>query len=150
MTESGVNRTILHVDDDPEFTRLLRYLLEQRGYTVVTVNDPQLVQAELVRCGYRIVLLDIDMPGLDGIELLRQIKEFDGGIQVIVLTGLVTLGCAMAAFRRGAEACYFKPLADVDPLCESIEAVQRKIEHWWSALHDLTRQRRAYELSARS
>jgi DNA-binding response OmpR family regulator len=119
MTVSGVNRTILHVDDDPQFTRIVARRLASRGYEVVSLNDPRQALAELVRHGYRIVILDIDMPGVDGIELMRRIKEFDGGIQVIMLTGLVTLSNAMAAFRRGAEACYFKPLESIDELCRS-------------------------------
>jgi DNA-binding NtrC family response regulator len=85
------------------------------------------------------------MPNVDGIELMRRIKEFDGGIQVIMLTGLVTLSNAMAAFRRGAEACYFKPLESIDDLCVSIDATFQKIEHWWKALNNLSRQRRAIE-----
>ena len=147
MPVSGVNRTILHVDDDPQFTQIVAHLLQHRGYDVVSLSDPQEALGELVRHGYRIVILDIDMPGVDGIELMRQIKEFDGGIQVIMLTGLVTLSNAMAAFRRGAEACYFKPLESVDELCRSIDATFQKIEHWWGALNNLTKQRRAVELA---
>jgi DNA-binding response OmpR family regulator len=145
MSASGVNRTILHVDDDPQFTRIVAHQLRQRGYDVVSINDPQAALAELVRHGYRIVILDIDMPGVDGIELMRRIKEYDGGIQVIMLTGLVTLSSAMAAFRRGAEACFFKPLESIDELSRAIDATSEKIEHWWQALNNLTRQRRAVE-----
>jgi DNA-binding NtrC family response regulator len=148
MSNSGVNRTILHVDDDPQFTRLVSHVLQRKGYDVVSLNDPQQVLGELIRHGYRIVLLDIDMPGIDGIDLLRRIKEYDGGVQVIMLTGLVTLSNAMAAFRRGAEACFFKPLEDYAPLVQAIDATFHKIDHWWKALHELTRQRRAVETIA--
>jgi len=113
--------------------------------TSLSLNDPQEALGELVRHGYRIVILDIDMPGVDGIELMRQIKDFDGGIQVIMLTGLVTPSNAMAAFRRGAEACHFKPLESVGDLCRSIEVTFHKIEHWWGAMNYLTKQRRAVE-----
>jgi DNA-binding NtrC family response regulator len=145
MSHSGVNRTILHVDDDPQFTRIVAHVLQRKGYEVVSLNDPQQVLGELIRHGYRIVLLDIDMPGIDGIDMLRRIKEYDGGVQVIMLTGLVTLSNAMAAFRRGAEACFFKPLEDYTPLVNAIEATFHKIDHWWQALHELTRQRRQVE-----
>jgi DNA-binding NtrC family response regulator len=145
MSHSGVNRTILHVDDDPQFTRIVAHVLQRKGYEVVSLNDPQQVLGELIRHGYRIVLLDIDMPGIDGIDMLRRIKEYDGGVQVIMLTGLVTLSNAMAAFRRGAEACFFKPLEDYSPLVNAIEATFHKIDHWWQALHELTRQRRQVE-----
>jgi len=147
MSMSGINRTVLHVDDDPQFTRVLSHMLQRKGYEVASLNDPQQVLSEIIRNGYRIVLLDIDMPGIDGIELLRRIKEYDGGVQVIMVTGLVTLSNAMAAFRRGAEACYFKPMDDFGPLVQSIESTFHKIEHWWQALHDLTRQRRKAEVA---
>jgi DNA-binding NtrC family response regulator len=146
MSTSGINRTILHVDDDPQFTRIVSHVLQRKGYDVVSLNDPQQVLSELIRHGYRIVLLDIDMPGIDGIDLLRRIKEYDGGVQVIMLTGLVTLSNAMAAFRRGAEACFFKPIDDYGPLIQAVDVTFHKIEHWWKALHDLTRQRRQAEV----
>ena len=145
MAISGINRTILHVDDDPQFTRIVAHVLQRKGFDVVSINDPNQVIGELIRNGYRVVLLDIDMPEMDGIELLRRIKEYDGGVQVIMVTGLVTLGNAMAAFRRGAEACFFKPMDDYGPLLQAIEGTFHKIEHWWKALHDLTRQRRNSE-----
>ena len=148
MSLSGISRTILHVDDDPDFTRLLSHVLERRGFEVVSLNDPRQVLGELIRHGYRVVILDIDMPGIDGIDLLRRIKEYDGGIQVIMVTGLVTMGTAMAAFRRGAEACFFKPIEDFAPLVQSLESTFHKIEHWWNALHMLTRQRRQAEITA--
>lgn len=145
MSASGVNRTILHIDDDPQITRLVGHLLRRKGYEVVSLNDPMQALGEIIRQGYRIVLLDIDMPMVDGIELLRRIKEYDGGIQVIMLTGLVTLSNAMAAFRCGAEACFFKPIDDISPLTTALDTTFQKIEHWWHALHDLTRQRREAE-----
>lgn len=145
MSVSGINRTILHVDDDRQFTRLVAHALQRKGFDVVSINDPHQALGELIRHGYRIVLLDIDMPGLDGIDLLRRIKEYDGGIQVIMVTGLVTLSNAMAAFRRGAEACFFKPVDDFEPLVRAVESTFQKIEHWWNALHELTRQRREAE-----
>jgi len=145
MSDSGVNRTILHIDDDPQFTLWMQRLLSRKGYDVVSLNDPTQALDEIMRHGYRIVLLDIDMPGIDGIELLRRIKEYDGGIQVVMLTGLVTLGNAMTAFRRGAEAFFFKPVEDLDALAASLDAVVRKIEHWWGALHNLTTKRRQFE-----
>jgi DNA-binding NtrC family response regulator len=148
MSASGVNRTILHVDDDPQITRLMGVILQRQGFEVASLNDPTAALGEIIRHGYRIVLLDIDMPGIDGLQLLRRIKEYDGGIQVIMLTGLVTLSNAMATFRGGAEACFFKPLDDVEPLIAALHSTFQKIEHWWQALHNLTRQRRQAEALA--
>ncbi len=145
MSASGVNRKILHIDDDPQLTRVVGHMLQRKGYEVVALNTPEAALGEIIQHGYRVILLEIDMPRIDGIELLRRIKEYDGAIQVIMLTGLVTLSHAMAAFRCGAEACFFKPVEDLSPLTAAIDASFHKIEHWWKALHDLTMQRRHAE-----
>jgi len=142
MSASGINRTVLHIDDDPDFTRLVAHKLARLGHDVVSLNDSTKAMGEIMRKGYRVVLLDIDMPGLDGISLLRRIKEYDGGILVIMLSGWVTLSSAMSTFRRGAEACYLKPIEDFQEIAHSIDAAFHKIEHWWTALNVLTRQRR--------
>lgn len=142
MSPSGINRTVLHIDDDPDFTRLVAHKLTRLGHHVDSLNDSTKAMGEIMRKGYRVVLLDIDMPGLNGISLLRRIKEYDGGILVIMLSGWVTLSSAMSTFRRGAEACYLKPIEDFQEIADSIDAAFRKIEHWWAALHLLTRQRR--------
>ena len=131
-------REVLHVDDDPQTTRLLAGLLKEHGYSVTTLNDPTEAINELVHGKRRVVLLDIDMPGIGGLEVLRQIKEYDGGVQVIMLSGVVTVSSALQALRAGAEACFFKPVDDIEPIVEALDAAFRKIDHWWEALRDLS------------
>jgi DNA-binding NtrC family response regulator len=87
------------------------------------------------------VLLDIDMPDVDGLQLLADIKRHDGGIQVVMLTGLVTLSSALRSFRLGAEACLFKPMEDFGPLVEAIHRTFHKIDGWWSTLEQLSGRR---------
>ena len=128
------SREILHIDDDPQFTRLVSGLLGDCGFTVVALNDPSLAIDELVRSQRRIVLLDIDMRAVDGLTLLRDIKNFDSGIQVIMLTGIVSLSTVLQSERWGAEACFFKPLESIEPLVEALAAVYRKFDRWWAAL----------------
>lgn len=81
------------------------------------------------------------MPDVNGLEVLHRIKEYDAGIQVIMLSGMVTLSDALQALRGGAEACFFKPVEEIEPLVEAIEGAFRKIDHWWEALRDLTRRK---------
>ena len=128
------SREILHIDDDPQFTRLVSGLLGDRGFTVAPLNDPSVAIDELVRSQRRIVLLDIDMRAVDGLTLLRDIKNFDSGIQVIMLTGMVSLSTVLQSERWGAEACFFKPLESIEPLVEALDAVYRKFDRWWAAL----------------
>jgi DNA-binding NtrC family response regulator len=134
-------REILHVDDDPQLTRLIAKRLEPYGYQVVSLNDPAEAINELIHKNRRVVLLDIDMPGINGLEVLQEIKNYDAGIQVIMLTGLVTVSSVLESIRMGAEAIFFKPLEDFEELDESLQRCFQKIDHWWNALHDLSRRK---------
>lgn len=135
------NRAVLHVDDDPQFTRAVAARLAISGFDVRTLNDSRRVLDELAREHYRVVLLDIDMPYFDGLEVLRQIKSYDGGIQVIMLTGIVTMAAVLQSLRTGSEACLFKPVRDIEPLVGVIDDAFRKLDRWWLALDELSRRR---------
>lgn len=140
------DHTILHVDDDVQVTRLVAAELKKRGYRVESLNDPLQAVSHLVRTQHRVVLLDVDMPGKDGLTLLREIKQLDGGIQVVMLTGLASMSTILQALRWGAEACFFKPITDFEPLAEALEDTFRKDDRWWSALADL--KQRKQEMTA--
>jgi CheY-like chemotaxis protein len=135
-------KTILHVDDDPDMTLLVAEHLRPLGYEVTSLNDSTQALGVLNQLHPRLILLDIDMPHINGLDLLPQIKQADGGYQVIMLTGLVSMQSLLQSYRRGAEYCIFKPLTDVTPLLAAIEAVFRKIDHWWGALEEIRRHRR--------
>jgi DNA-binding NtrC family response regulator len=83
------------------------------------------------------------MPGISGLDLLRQIKVHSGGTQVIMLTGTVSMQTLLQSYRWGAEFFVFKPLASMDPLLSAIETVFQKIDHWWAAMEHLGKERRA-------
>jgi DNA-binding NtrC family response regulator len=133
----NINREILHVDDDPQFTRLVRARLKSYGIQTCPLNDARECLDRVTYDSYRIVLLDIDMPYSDGLQLLSEIKQHDGGIQVLMLTGLVTMSSALQSFRLGAEACLFKPMEDFSPLVEAIHRATHKSEAWWTTLEHL-------------
>ena len=141
-------REILHVDDDPQFTRLVSKRLEIFGYNVISVNDPSEAISNLIHQNRRVVLLDIEMPGRNGLDVLKEIKKYDGGIQVIMLTGLVTVSSVLESLRLGAEAIFFKPLDDIDQLNESLERSFEKIDLWWSALNELSARKRGNRVAA--
>ena len=130
-------RLVLHVDDDPDFLRLIRVKLGKQGIEVVSEPDPR--QAIKVRreCGAQIVLMDVNMPWIDGITLLDEMKQQDGGTQIIMLTGLVSLSTVLESMRKGAEACIFKPLDTYDELLSVVDACIEKSERWWHSLQDL-------------
>ncbi len=142
----STERVILHVDDDRLMTEIMRERLEPYGYRVIPINDPSNIVEVLMRNNCRVVLLDVQMPQVNGLEVLSQIKQYDGGVLVIMLTGLVSMTSVLESMRRGAEACLFKPLNDVQPLVKSLEAAFQKIDYWWDTLQDLTRRRRDEKL----
>jgi len=145
-----LHRKVLHVDDDPQFTRVVATQLAAHGYATQPLHDSSLALDTLLEGDFRVVILDIDMPGRDGMQLLEDIKKFDGGIQVVMLTGLVRLSVAMKSFRLGAEACLFKPMDDVTPLVKVLDETFRKLDRWWDSLNDLARKRKAPDEMAKA
>ena len=138
-----VPRRVLHVDDDPQMTLLIAEYLKDYGYETTALHDPCEVIQQLPRLQARVVLLDIDMPRINGLELLKEIKTFDGGIQVVMLTGLVTMTTVLQSLRLGAEACFFKPVDQIEPLVDALADCFRKIDRWWVTLDDLSHRRKA-------
>ena len=132
------NRLILHIDDDPAILRVVGEQLRRQGYQVKSHHDPISAVEQIQETNARLVLLDIDMPELDGLTLLQDIKRHDGGIQVIMLSGLVSLDTAMRSMRMGAEACLFKPVTDAQPLFNVIDSAFEKIDRWWISMNELS------------
>jgi DNA-binding NtrC family response regulator len=134
--EPELDRKVLHVDDDPDILALMKKTLSIMGYTPHSISDPALVIPWLAKSTTRIVLLDIEMPGKDGLALLREIKKFDGGIQVIMLTGLVSMSTIIRATRLGAEDCFFKPIENLDDVLDSVDRAHEKMLRWWRVLKE--------------
>ncbi|MCC7474201.1 MAG: response regulator [Pirellulales bacterium] len=134
----SLTHPILHVDDDPAITRLVTTALRKRGLQAAELNDPGQVLAAIAEHDYRVVLLDIDMPGINGMDLLRSIKLRDASVNVIVFTGLKTPLTASTAMRHGALACLFKPMTDVQPMVDVIQLAFNQINRWNETLMQVT------------
>ena len=130
------DRKILHVDDDPAITRIVSSVLSYKGYSVISLNDPNLAIQSLTQTGARIVILDIDMPEMSGLSLLEEIKSIDGSIQVIMLTGMVSMATIFRATQLGAEECLFKPISDLNELGEAVDRAYEKMLRWWRTLRE--------------
>lgn len=80
------NVRVLFIDDQPDYLEAMFYWMKQRGYEVLTSTEGQ-KGVELVREGkVDIVFVDYKMPGLDGLEVVRRIRETNGQIPIVVLT----------------------------------------------------------------
>ena len=141
----NIPRTVLHVDDDLDLLRVVSRKLTSSGYEVFSLADPIEALQTIHRKNIRLVLLDIDLPRMNGLDVLRQIKKEDGGVQVILLTGVESISTVLQAMRWGAEACVFKPLTDFESLLCEIESAFHKIERWWKMLAEI-RELRKLEL----
>jgi DNA-binding NtrC family response regulator len=100
----------LIVDDDREFADSLAEHMAGLGYAIsVAYNGSEGV--ERFRAGaYHVVLTDLQMPGMDGIGLMREVKRLDGRCVVVVITGFGTIESAVNAIREGAYDFITKPV----------------------------------------
>lgn len=131
------DKRVLHVDDDPSMLELVAERLGGAGFQVTSLDRPELAVKRLLDSDIRVCILDISMPRLDGLRLLEEIMSLDAAIQVVMLTGVTTQSSVLDSYRGGAEACFFKPIADFAPLVEALEACFVKADRWWEALRDL-------------
>jgi DNA-binding NtrC family response regulator len=136
------DRTLLHLDDDPATLRLVGQALAEHGFRTTPLSSPRQLAISLPRRQERVVLMDVALAEMDGLDLLQRIKAFDGGIQVIALTDYVPMTTVMDLMRCGAEACFFKPLVDFNPLIQAVTCSFRKIERWWQTLDELSSRKR--------
>lgn len=133
---------ILHVDDDPAMTRLTAQLLRAHGIEITPLHDPTKAVDRIAAENFRIVIVDLQMPKIDGFELLERIKRADGGTAVIMLTGVVSQTSLIRSLHQGATACFFKPLTDVEGLVDCIRDIDKSFQRWRSALKQLTQLRK--------
>ncbi len=100
---------ILVVDDEEPFRRLLKKELTRKGYAVEVAADGSEARSLLRDRSFDVVLLDIVMPGVDGISLMKELKEDLGSPAIIVLTGQATVETAVEAMKNGAYDYLTKP-----------------------------------------
>jgi DNA-binding NtrC family response regulator len=118
--------TVLLVDDEEEFVAVLAERLQARGLVVDTAANGQIALDRAAERAYDAILLDMAMPGLDGVETLKRLLAINPDLQVILLTGQATLAQAVEAMKIGALDLLEKP-ADILAVVDRIdEAARRK------------------------
>ncbi|NOY44208.1 MAG: sigma-54-dependent Fis family transcriptional regulator [Deltaproteobacteria bacterium] len=100
---------VLVVDDDASLRRILEYNLAQEGYAVATAASGEEALERLEKASFDLVVTDIKMPGMDGMDLLRRIKAESPETQVIVITAFGTIEMAVEAMKAGAAEYITKP-----------------------------------------
>ena len=101
---------VLVVDDDPGTVELLQEFLQGKGYEVLTAGNGAWALRKVKEERPHVILLDIQMPKMDGLEVLRQVKALDPTVSVIMVTGVNEEAIGRKAVELGAFDYIVKPL----------------------------------------
>jgi DNA-binding NtrC family response regulator len=118
---------LLLVDDEDDFRTTLAKRLSKRNLEVRDVENGTKAIETVKETPFDIAVIDVKMPGMDGLETLRQIKQINPLIEVIMLTGHASVESGIEGMRSGAFDYLMKP-CDINELVQKIEdAFQRKL-----------------------
>ncbi len=120
VTSSQTTARILIIEDEPDAGEILSKILTEQGFTVEVATSGEEGLKQIQKDSIDLVLLDMVLPKMDGIEVLRQIKSLRPKTIVIMMTGYETVKSAVEAMRTGAYDYLTKPLA-VDRMAQSIQ-----------------------------
>src|SRR6185503_18193608 len=115
---------ILVVDDEPHVVQIFQDLLAQRGYEVTSSSNGDDAIVKVTTGRFDLVLTDINLPGVDGLEVVRAAKAADKDTVVILITGYASTTTAIDALRQGAYDYITKPF----DLWETNKAIERGLE----------------------
>ena len=116
---------ILLVDDEVVFTNNMSKLLTSRGYRVSAVNSGDAAIRALEESDFDVVVLDLKMPGMDGLATLKEIKKLGLFTETLILTGHGSIDSALEAVKLGAYDYLTKP-CEVGDLVDKIEGAWEK------------------------
>lgn len=119
---------VLLIDDEPQFVEVLAERLEARGFRMQTALSGDQGLAKLQEQEADVVILDVQMPGRDGVETLREIKRIKPLVEVIMLTGHATIESGIQGLKLGAYDYLMKPTETEDLVGKILRAYARKSE----------------------
>jgi len=117
--------SVLIVDDDKEICDYMETFLSRDGFAVKSLTSPQNVEEEIRTGRYHLLILDLMMPNIDGIELLRRIRKVDSDVAVIIFTGYPSLETAIQSMKLDA-IDYIKKPFEPEEFRAVIEQVLRR------------------------
>jgi PAS domain S-box-containing protein len=137
--------TILVIDDEESILTMMRMTLELDGYQVLTAGDGPRGLKLFKKHSPEIVLLDVRMPGMDGLQVLQRIKAIDKDAEVIIVTGHGDMDMAVECMRKEASNFLTKPVSDdllSIALKRSLERVvlKKKVKDYTNNLETLVRE----------
>jgi DNA-binding NtrC family response regulator len=116
---------VLVVDDEPDMAESCAFLLERQGYAAVTADSGEAALQQLEAQSFALVVSDVKMPRMSGLELLAAIKARDPDVEVVLITGYPEIQAAVASIKQGAFDYLTKPYGEK----ELLERVQKAVAH---------------------
>lgn len=116
---SGLDIRILVVDDDEDVCDYLVMVLEKEGYQATAITDPRDTVAAMRSDDYHLVILDLMMPGMEGTDVLQEIRRIDDDVAVIIFTGYPSMDTAIRSLQHQASDYLKKPFR-VDEFKEAV------------------------------
>jgi DNA-binding NtrC family response regulator len=123
--EKELKAKVLLVDDEEDFLSTLAERLETRGLKVNTVTNGEQAVARAEKEGFDLIVLDLAMPGMDGLETLKRIKEKQPDAEIIILSGQGSIKTSIEAMKLGAEDFMEKPV-NISELLDKISNAKDK------------------------
>jgi DNA-binding NtrC family response regulator len=121
-------RTVLAVDDEEEIIESLRRALRGEAYRFVGTTEPREARGIVDRGEADLIIADIDMPGINGLELIAHVRRTKPGVVRILLTGDASLESAMDAINRGEVHRYFTKPWSNEPLRQNIRDALARLD----------------------
>jgi DNA-binding NtrC family response regulator len=123
-----IKMRLMLVDDEERFLQTTSKMIRKKGYDVITAISGEDCLEKLAQELVHVVILDVKMPGMDGVETLKKIKQKYPRIEVIMLTGHATADSAVEGLKSGATDYLQKPTGVEDLIAKAEQAFARHLE----------------------
>jgi DNA-binding NtrC family response regulator len=133
--------SLLFADDERSLQELMKLELPRLGHQVTVCPDGETAVAAIEKNAYDCIIVDLDMPGLTGIEVISRLREISPQTEAVILTGKSTTDSAIAAVKYGAFDYLTKPckLAEIDALLKRVAAKRELIKKYYALQRRLDR-----------
>jgi two-component system response regulator FlrC len=118
----GEAKPILVLDDDPQMRSALKEAIQRIGFSVVLCENGEAALAKLEQGDYSLVVTDMQMPKMDGLTFLKEVRRRIGNLPVLVITGFGTVENAVESMKEGATDYLMKPFS-IDALKKAVESI---------------------------
>ena len=125
---------VLVVDDEPEILDTFRVRFRLEGIDVELCDDPYEALLKVQENYPAVVLCDIRMPGMSGVELLRQIKQVHPLCSVIMMTGYSSMAHVVDCLGSGAVDYFVKPFREIDEIIQAVQDALKRAGRWRKAM----------------